>query len=201
MLFKLMNDDQSVVSPLVKSWPVRLLFMSFMVVSNWAILAILTSVISDRMITASEKIQVEDSANQEKEAKDQAMMRLMTLFQEIDTDGSGDLDEDEFAALLRDKGLCYELTDASKLHVNDLQDLFMCLSYYDPKTMKRTIHYQEFVAKLQLEGAKAVGSSMIRLEKEIGNLEGKLDKRVDEILAALKGHTANDSGCLEALRC
>merc|ERR1712232_673156 len=43
-LFKLMNGDTSVVEPITKDMKGRLLFVAFMVISNWAVLAILTSV-------------------------------------------------------------------------------------------------------------------------------------------------------------
>merc|ERR1712176_47831 len=52
-LFKLMNGDTDVIEPLsdesfgTPGCVGKLLFMFFMIISNWAILAILTSVVSD----------------------------------------------------------------------------------------------------------------------------------------------------------
>merc|ERR1719265_211557 len=43
LLFKLMNDDQSVMDPILWSIPARAFFVAFMVVTNWTILAVLTS--------------------------------------------------------------------------------------------------------------------------------------------------------------
>merc|ERR1712232_1195880 len=52
-LFKLMNDDQGVVAPLTGHVVVKFLFALFMIAANWAALAILTSVVTDNMNTAS----------------------------------------------------------------------------------------------------------------------------------------------------
>ena len=41
--------------------------------------------------------------------------------------------EEEFRALMKENGLCYELTEASGLKVQDLEDLFLCLSNLDGK--------------------------------------------------------------------
>merc|ERR1711981_622028 len=61
-LFKLMNGDTSVVEPICNNIAGQLLFAGFMVISNWAILAILTSVVSDNMISSSRKALEDDEA-------------------------------------------------------------------------------------------------------------------------------------------
>lgn len=203
MLFKVMNDDQSVVEPLIESVPMKLLFMFFMVVSNWAVLAILTSVVSDNMIAASHRIEKEDDQRALEEKRETSVCRLMTLFGEIDTDNSGDLDEHEFRALMNENGLCYELTEASGLKTQDLEDLFACLSYAD-SSGKRTIRYADFIEKLQDEGNGASERSMFRLEKQIRVTELRIERRLDGVLKLLEAAphslTRDQNGELPALK-
>merc|ERR1711974_201547 len=127
-LFRLMNGDTTIVAPIRANVFGQLLFVSFMVLSNWAILAILTSVVSDNMITASAKTIQEDDDRQRAISNDKAERRLMTLFSEIDKDGSGAISEKEWEELLEDDGLRHELLDASKAELKDLLDLYDCFA-------------------------------------------------------------------------
>merc|ERR1719410_1053099 len=69
-LFKLMNGDLSVVTPIANYVEGQLLFAAFMVVTNWAVLAILTSVVSDNMISTSQKANEEDEQKIRDEAQE-----------------------------------------------------------------------------------------------------------------------------------
>merc|ERR1711933_453651 len=75
VLFKLMNDDQSVVDPILSSFAGRILFAVFMVLANWAILAILTSVVSDNMIAASMRSDQEDKESEAKAKREKNARR------------------------------------------------------------------------------------------------------------------------------
>merc|ERR1719446_1561000 len=56
VLFKVMNGDTEPVEPLFQALPLsKLAFVLYMVVSSWAILSILTAVVSENMINATEK--------------------------------------------------------------------------------------------------------------------------------------------------
>merc|ERR1712232_728323 len=86
-LFRVMNGDIDIVAPICDSITGRLLFMCFMVLSNWAILAILTSVVSDNMISSSVMHTMEEEALAKEEARAKRQRRLYTLFKEVDHDG------------------------------------------------------------------------------------------------------------------
>lgn len=184
MLFKLMNDDQSVVEPLITSKPVRGLFVVFMIVSNWAALAILTSVVTDNMNAASLKLEKEETKREKEEWRTKSVRCLKALFAEIDVDQSGEIEEDEFQRLLDDAALRQELCDASGLTVRDLQDLFLCISYVDDNG-RRGIFYEDFIDKLQDEGKNASERSIFRLEKQMRAMELRIQKQLKESLSAM----------------
>lgn len=180
-LFKLMNDDQSVVYPIIFSWEGLLLFAGFMVISNWAILAILTSVVSDSMIAASQRVEQEEF-NWHKHVQHEAQnRRLVALFKEIDQDGSGALDQQEFMDLLSDQALCEELCGASGLSVSDLVDLFNCLSV-NKDGQGRILQYNDFISQLQDEGKNADKRSVLHVITFLRAMEKRLVSRLDKVV-------------------
>merc|ERR1740138_1496747 len=89
-LFKVMNGDTEPVEPLFQALPIsKLGFVLYMVVSSWAILSILTAVVSENMINATEahreELEEELSSNRQIAIKEY----LSDLFGSADKDGSG----------------------------------------------------------------------------------------------------------------
>merc|ERR1712007_116763 len=115
--------------PLMKTQPLtRLLFVLFMVVSNWMILATLTAVVSENMITVSRQQEKEEKTKHELSTKVLAQYRLKMLFEEMDTNHDRTIDELEFKDLMNTPVLRDELVDATGLCPEDLEDLFSFLS-------------------------------------------------------------------------
>merc|ERR1712137_1309291 len=154
MLFKVMNGDQTSMEPLLHSVQFKLLFILFMVVSNWMVLATLTAVVSENMISATaehEKLERTEADLQEK--KDNTD-KLMNLFHEIDQDGDGMIDEPEFHALMSEARLRQEFCDVTGLEVRDLKDLFSFLSKQHGEDRLWKIDYEVFVENCKMRGAR-----------------------------------------------
>ncbi|CAK9065489.1 unnamed protein product [Durusdinium trenchii] len=115
-LFKLMNDDQSVVTQIITTIGGQILFYAFMMLSNWMMLAILTSVISDNMMTVSRTKEEEDRKRSMQDRAEMAKRRITQIFQRLDEDHSGSITEDEMRQLLSDLDLQAELCEAAGLH-------------------------------------------------------------------------------------
>merc|ERR1740121_1405734 len=128
-LFRIMNGDTSVVRSVTTTVFGQLMFAAFMVLSNWAILAILTSVVSDNMISASQRASEEDSLKEKVDEKTRRVAMLKALFGEIDKDGSGCIDEEEWQEVCStEAGLFRELGNVINYGEKELQELFKCLS-------------------------------------------------------------------------
>mmetsp|Transcript_93210 Transcript_93210/g.301392 ORF Transcript_93210/g.301392 Transcript_93210/m.301392 type:complete len:669 (-) Transcript_93210:4-2010(-) len=156
-LFKLMNGDTEIVSAVTTTVFGQLLFAAFMVLANWAILAILTSVVSDNMISASARALEEDQESDKQAEYAQRMTRLRMLFKEIDTDGSGTISEKEWDQIFRDKGLASELCDATALTEKDLRDLFTCIAV-ESEARERLSQQKGLPARRTSKGTVAVCS-------------------------------------------
>merc|ERR1712194_853565 len=110
-----MNGDIAVIDPICNNVAGQLMFASFMVVSNWAILAILTSVVSDNMIASSQRAFESDEAQNNLKRIVKQRRELITLFEEIDKDGSGCITTPGWKGMMADTGLCYALCETTGL--------------------------------------------------------------------------------------
>jgi hypothetical protein len=128
-LFKLMNSDVSVLSAVGNSLVAQVLLVLFMIVANWAIVAILTSVVSDNMRSATIQRLHEKEAREKEDKLEENAMRVRAVFEEIDTDHSGVISEQEWKQMLSDQNLTYELCDATQLDVEDLEEIFHFLAF------------------------------------------------------------------------
>jgi len=183
-LFKLMNDDQSMVEPILSTVVGRLLFCVFMMLSNWMMLAVLTSVISDNMMRGSHSLELKEQ--EDKREKDTAMKKrhLTELFQQIDQDKSGCISETELGALLQNPDLRGELCATAGLEMDDLAEVLNCVSY---TTMEgdRVLLYRQFLHLLEFESREAKERSVFKLMERLRAMEFRLEKRQDAIFRHL----------------
>lgn len=197
MLFKLMNDDQSVVAFTESVW-LKLMFMLSMVVLNWVMLATLTSVVTEHMRTATTK--AEAAAEQEEEQRKTQVKRgtLVNLFQEIDADQNGCIDQEEFQNLLLDDMRRKELCSASGLKDTDLADLFEYLSEWTADG-RRVIWYEDFVTKMHQEAEPASERTVFRLEEQIRSMERLNEKRFEGLVHMLTEPVERREGLLDGM--
>jgi len=198
-LFKLMNGDLSVVEPIENYVAGQLLFASFMVVTNWAVLAVLTSVVSDNMIAASQKANEEDERKLKEDAHTDRVRRLRTLFSEIDRDGDGVVSTNEWKGIMKDRGLHDELLDATGLDEEDLNDYFECLAqdtsqmeqvkaaWERDRGVEKQLDYNAFIDTLKDEGQIADKRSVLHVRAQLRYLESR-------IFELFRGHAAHVEG-------
>ncbi|CAE8649413.1 unnamed protein product [Polarella glacialis] len=183
-LFKLMNDDQSVVEPIIGTIGGQLLFYGFMCMSNWMMLAILTSVVSENMMSASRKIATEDTRLEEDLNRDSVKRRLMAVFKGLDTDNNGSLDEDEFYKMIQDDSLRSDLYDASGLEAEDLLDMFKCVSFLN-KNGKRVLPYATFITCLNDAHKVCSQRSALHIMERLRAMEHRTEARLNKALVKL----------------
>merc|ERR1719191_1613165 len=108
MLFKVMSGAQSDTDAAAIEWimgkipTVKFVFVFFMVTSSWTLLSILTAVVSENMITTTEKQEEEMKLTTAEEDRLAHIEELKELFGEMDNDGDGTIDEKELRNFLAD---------------------------------------------------------------------------------------------------
>lgn len=129
-----MNGDIDVIKPIAdKSFGLpgligKFLFMFFMIMSNWAILAILTSVVSDRLISTSAEVERDDLDHELQARMRCEKRRLLSIFQTVDENSTNYITEAEWKSLLSDQKVSHEMCELAKMKKENLQDLFECFA-------------------------------------------------------------------------
>jgi len=189
-LFKLMNGDTEPVEHVTDTVAGQLLFAGFLVISNWAILAILTSVVSDNMMTASAKATEEDEAAQKELDSALQMKRLRMIFDEADTEGTGHIDEGQWSKALADPAVAADLMDATGLSTKSLQDIWDCTAKEDTggaapgdRPGRKYLVCEEFIEHLYDASNPADKRSIIKIMSRLNSLEGIVG-RVGDLLEA-----------------
>lgn len=128
-LFLMMNGDFDRASGMFEySWG-QLIFFICVVISNWAILAILTAVVSDNMMSTSEAHNKLDNRRQEEEEDRHQDRRLRDIFGIAAEEEDGDISSLEWRAVMDDVQLADELSQVANKNKAVLEDLFKQLSY------------------------------------------------------------------------
>lgn len=199
-LFKLMNGDTDVVAPLVVNVYGRLLFAAFLVLSNWAILAILTSVVSDHMIAASSAVHQADKEQRAQDDFDAQMHCFKVVLDSIDHSGNGSLCEGEWSAMLQNEELCAQISELTDMGKEDLQDLFLVIAA-ETSQGNRVSHkqlddkqgpvvdIQHFIELFRSERSIAETTadkrSVVRLRTRMRLMETSIEKKLDQILSMM----------------
>mmetsp|Transcript_41948 Transcript_41948/g.78026 ORF Transcript_41948/g.78026 Transcript_41948/m.78026 type:complete len:691 (+) Transcript_41948:61-2133(+) len=203
MLFKLMNDDQSTVESIVTTAGGRGLFVLAMVVSNWALLAILTSVMSDNMIGVSTRTQAEDEKELTRQLEEKSTKQLMFLFEEIDTDQSGLINEKEWRAMMRNPDRSGEIASAAGVTVEELESFFSCLCENAQNKEGRhsearlVMSYLELIEALKERGSLADKRSQLHILKRLKSMDRRLETRLEILLDAMATINDDASKCVE----
>jgi len=169
------------------------------------------------MISSSRRIQDEDAERKRTMEYVEKADSLRRIFSEVDADGSGAINEEEWHAMMRDPHLRSALCEATEMTQSDLDELFRYLAV-EPRILQREIsamdpsisplakhlnlnprhdhaarlmHYTTFVEHLRDDSQPADKRSILRILSRMQAMEGQMDRRLDEIWEYLKSRDAH----------
>mmetsp|Transcript_100742 Transcript_100742/g.260261 ORF Transcript_100742/g.260261 Transcript_100742/m.260261 type:complete len:660 (-) Transcript_100742:156-2135(-) len=183
-LFKLMNDDQGVVASVITTVGGQMLFYSFMMLSNWMMLAILTSVVSDNMISSSQRCQQEDRVALDDATEKIRTDRLLEFFARFDAEQSGRISNKDCQSILHEPALAIELREITEFEKEDLEDMFSCLSKYDGEG-EQYLPYMVLINKLRAFHSGASERSLLHLMENMKLMEAATELKLDKALTLL----------------
>lgn len=178
VLFKVMNGDTDQIEPLFEALPLsKLVCVLYMVVSSWAILSILTAVVSENMINATEKHREETEGETTENEELHRREFLKHALAQVDVNGDGCIDSDELDAILNDEAtldLLVRMTNAASpnLAKRDLREVYNLLRSTDK------VSSDAFVEALRTEKNTVTERSMMRLEQRLINLQNGFDMQL-----------------------
>jgi len=179
VLFKAMNGDTESLLPLFHALPLsKLGFVVYMVVSSWAILSILTAVVSENMIKANEQRRNELDEEREYTKVNEVREYLAQLFADADRDKNNYIGPEEFKSMMDDASTSSDLTEKTGLQRKDLEQIFTFMLDRSGRVSREV-----FIAALQNESRIVTERSVFRLEKRLLDLQLSFEEhmlRADE---------------------
>lgn len=198
VLFKVMNGDGGSVEPLLETMPgMKIFYALYMIMTCWAILSILTAVVSENMIAVQEALSHEREVAEQEASRKSRLDMLIHVFSEVDVDKDGTIDEMEFSELLANPDRCNQLCEATNMSQWDLVEFFLALSqnndgqkvcdfetfiqqfdaFNEPTTYRHVMQLQRQVSDLEV-GTKDQYSTLLEMHEQ---LMAKVDKLSDRL--------------------
>jgi len=174
-LFGLMNGQywQDVV-PIFEAWPwVKPVYVAFIIVSSWALLSVMTGVVSDNMLKVRQLEELKETISEE-EFRDQLDHTIKEIFLSADLDGDGRLDKCEYEALLSSKYHADTLLRYSNVYRRDLVNMF---DWIDVNTDEK-LEVSELLQGLCWLNDPVTGKSLMKLESSIKRRFVLLEKSI-----------------------
>jgi len=174
VLFQVMQGDTSDLLPLFEAVPIsKAIFAAFMVISSWALMALLVAVVSASVTGTSERTRQE--AERESTMKKAFLnnRRLEELLIGVDLQTSH-ISGAEFQRMLADERMKTELSDLSGLQQAELVRLFEILASYqvvESGEIACVLHRRELMDGLMSDGHSVTQRAMVRLEKRLVSME------------------------------
>jgi len=163
--------------PLFGEMPLlRPLFVLFYVYSAWALVAVMTGVVSENLIALREKTARRDSANSKKKMIHEI---LLELFRAADTDGSCTISRDEFDQMLKSTDLFHLLTSETRLRPQDLHDLFDWLDH----DASGSITIDEFMKGFKWMNDPLDAKSLVKLQERVAFDLSRLQQQTEQLIA------------------
>jgi voltage-gated sodium channel len=124
-LFQVMNGDASPLEDVFTSLPAsKGFYMLFVVGCNWAILAILTAVVSDNMIKVTEEVSMEQEYEIKVRLNNTRRKVFAEVFDHMDISSDGLVSEEEFHNVFKDQDKRMELCDALQMDPDEVVEIF-----------------------------------------------------------------------------
>lgn len=173
------------LQPLFEEVPgFKIFFVIFYIYSSWALLAVMTGVVSENMLAIREQMMKEDMKKEEMR-KDYVLHFLGELFKQADSDRSGQISKDEFDVMCKNPDLAKKLMKYSKMEVNDLKELFEWVDH----DHSGTIDLQEFMEGFKWINEQLRAKSLVKVYQRLGldlksirtNVVATVETRFEEV--------------------
>lgn len=129
VLFKAMNGDFGSLEPLWDFMPLsKAVTVGWVVISSWAMLSLLTSVVTDSMMKATEDLGTEKAAHDELERLRRSQDQLNRIFDEADVGKTGYITQQQWEALMSDPRQVSKLQRISMMPKDSLEQIFSTAS-------------------------------------------------------------------------
>jgi voltage-gated sodium channel len=156
-------------------WYMAFFFMVFMMTSTYGLLNLVVSVIVEQTLTAARSNESRVLAKEE-QMKKAELAGLQELFAQIDQDGSGELDLNEFLAALEDEGILWKMRSLD-LPIDDAARLFTVMDGEG----SRPLAMEEFIEGCTKLKGTARSRDLLAITAQADTLSRKMDSLAEEL--------------------
>jgi len=191
VLFELMSCWSLIpLTPLFERLPIfKLLFVLFYIFAAWALLAVMTGVVSEKMIAVREQITSEEKDSHKKTNYVDLQM-LNAKFRQADSNNDIAISREEFNAMLGDATTMRSLMHMSNVNAQDLAELFEWLDSDKDGHISAT----EFIDGFRWLNEQVSPKSFVKLQEKLSadlrGLEVRLvafiNDRFDKLITAVR---------------
>eukprot|EP00928_Gymnodinium_smaydae_P009679 TRINITY_DN13623_c0_g1_i2.p1 TRINITY_DN13623_c0_g1~~TRINITY_DN13623_c0_g1_i2.p1 ORF type:complete len:510 (+),score=113.05 TRINITY_DN13623_c0_g1_i2:113-1642(+) len=187
-----MDGWAEIASPLIRYNPYWIpIFVSFIAFSSWTMISLLTAVVSDNMIAATQ-LRKEDEKAQEEQQRLKFISFLRESFAEADDDGNGMLDEDEFNTMIENNAVLQKMDALGvKLPKEDLKRTFSMLDVDGSGELS----IEEFITGLTQLQQNLQTAHVVSIDYKLKRVQYTLLER----MAVLQAMLSTNSHNLEAM--
>lgn len=174
-LFAFMNSQQwHKVAPLLNLMPwTKLLFVVFTIYSSWALLSVMTGVVSDHIQYVREVQEQEDEVAQDVR-QNNLVRSLSQIFAAADPDGSGKLRRSVYLEILNSPFQVRRLQQTVKLHLEDIRTIFDLLDLDGAGT----VDFDEFCESLDWISKPVTGRRLLKVDLGVKLVSSKVQQGV-----------------------
>ncbi|CAJ1337974.1 unnamed protein product [Effrenium voratum] len=156
----------------------RVVAVIFYIFANWGLLAVMTGVVSEKMMATKERLTAETDDGPKHEPGSQHLahleMMLVDFFRRADTDGSGEISKDEFNSMLLCTDIMKTVMEESSLDAQDLGELFEWLD----ADKDGVVSIEEFLRGFRWLVATVDPKGLLKLEEELAGDFHRLTRRM-----------------------
>jgi len=156
----------------------RVMAVIFYIFANWGLLAVMTGVVSEKMMATKERLtqETDDGPKHEHGSASMAHLEVMLVdfFKRADTDGSGSVSKDEFNSMLLCTDIMKPVMEESNLDAQDFGELFDWLD----SDKDGCVNIDEFLRGFRWLVATVDPKGLLKLEEELSGDFHRLTKRM-----------------------
>jgi len=166
--------------PLFEEMPyLKPFFVLFYVYSAWALLAVMTGVVSENMIAIREQMLQEDRQKDELRRAN-ITEHLLELFRNADIDGNGVVSREEFDAMLAKPDLVKKIQKNAHMRMSDMRELYDWIDHDG----SGVITIDEFMAGFKWVNEPLRAKSLVKLQERLSADLRTLESTVVDKLCA-----------------
>merc|ERR1740129_2444328 len=177
-LFGLMNKQYwNEVSPMFEVLPwAKPIWVLFTILSSWALLSVMTGVVSDNMLEVRQAQEQKDSDAFE-EFREKLLRVLTEVFTAADKDGNGLLERDEYTDILTSP---FHVRRLQRLANVPIQDMISMFDWIDVD-QGGSISFEDFVNGFDWLNEAVIGKALLKLESAVRQRCSALEKQVETV--------------------